>query len=101
VRRLSDANRALHDAILDAAHHSRLSTLVARTVDLPLVFRAFRRFGDTERERSDMFHHWIVDAVVAGNGTRASRLMAEHVALGCDAVVAGWAEHPVLVTEMR
>jgi DNA-binding GntR family transcriptional regulator len=94
VRRLSDANRELHNAILDAAHHSRLSTLVARTVDLPLVFRAFSRFGDPERERSDMFHHWIVDAIVARNATRASRLMAEHVALGCDAVVAGWNTPP-------
>jgi DNA-binding GntR family transcriptional regulator len=90
VRRLNDANRALHDMILEAAHHTRLSTLVGRTVDLPLVFRAFNRFGDAERERSDMFHHWIVEAIVARDATRASRLMAEHIALGRDAVVAGW-----------
>ena len=82
VRRLSDANRTVHDVILGAAHHSRLSTLLARTVDIPLVFRAFSRFGPTERERSDMFHHWIVEAIVASDAPRASRLMAEHIALG-------------------
>jgi hypothetical protein len=30
---------------------------------------------------TDVFHHWIVEAVVAHDAPRASRLMAEHIAL--------------------
>jgi len=90
VRRLSAANRALHDTILIAAHHARLGTLLSRAVDVPMVFRAFRRFGPAERRRSDLFHQLIVEAIVAGEASRASRLMAEHVALGRDAVTATW-----------
>lgn len=92
VHLLSEANRVLHDSILAAAHHDRLGSLLARTVDIPLVFRAFSRFGPTERERSDLFHHLIVGAIVAGEPQRAARLMAEHISLGRDALVAGWPE---------
>ena len=45
VRRLHEANRRFHDGILAAARHRRLTAMLARTVDIPLVFQAFRSFG--------------------------------------------------------
>ena len=51
TRRLHEANRRFHDGILEAARHRRLTTMLARTVDIPLVFRAFQSFGATEIER--------------------------------------------------
>ena len=66
ARRLHEANRVLHDGILHAARHRRLTTMLARTVDIPLVFKAFQSFGATEIERSDTFHHLIVEAMPAG-----------------------------------
>ncbi len=87
VRRLNEANRRLHDRILAAARHDRLATMLARTVDIPLVFQAFRSFGPAEIERSDTFHHLIVDAIARGDGARAAALMAEHIAQGRDAVL--------------
>ena len=45
VRLLHDANRRFHDGILAAARHHRLAAMLARTVDIPLVFQAFRTFG--------------------------------------------------------
>lgn len=87
VRRLNEANRRLHDRILAAARHDRLATMLARTVDIPLVFQAFRSFGPAEIERSDTFHHLIVDAIARGDGGRAAALMAEHIAQGRDAVL--------------
>ena len=45
VRRLHEANRRFHDGILAAARHHRLATMLPRTVDIPLVFEAFRSFG--------------------------------------------------------
>jgi len=87
VRRLNEANRRLHDGILAAARHDRLANMLARTVDIPLVFQAFRSFGPAEVERSDTFHHLIVDAIARRDGGRAAALMAEHIAQGRDTVL--------------
>jgi DNA-binding GntR family transcriptional regulator len=87
ARRINEANLTLHERILGAARHVRLAAMLARTVDIPLVFQAFRTFGPAEIERSDMFHHLIVDAIGRHDGTRAARLMAEHIAQGRDAVL--------------
>jgi len=87
VRALHDANRRLHDGILVAARHHRLAAMLTRTVDTPLVFQAFRSFGPAEIERSDTFHHLIVEAMCRRDAARASALMAEHIAQGRDAVL--------------
>jgi DNA-binding GntR family transcriptional regulator len=87
VRLLHDANRTFHDGILAAARHHRLAAMLARTVDTPLVFQAFRSFSAAEIERSDTFHHLIVDAMCRRDANRASALMAEHIAQGRDAVL--------------
>jgi DNA-binding GntR family transcriptional regulator len=87
ARRLHEANRVFHDSILEAARHRRLTTMLARTVDIPLVFKAFQSFGATEIARSDTFHHLIVEAMCRRDAARAAGLMAEHIAQGRDAVL--------------
>ncbi len=87
VRALEDANAALHGALLDASHHTRIHQLVDRAVDVPLVFRALRHFGTEELDRSNLFHHLVCEAVVAREPTRAGRLMAEHILQGRDAIL--------------
>ena len=91
VRQLHEANRRFHDGVLAAARHHRLATMLARTVDLPLVFQAFSTFGPAEVERSDTFHHLIVEAMCRRDGGRAGSLMAEHIAQGRDAVLDAFA----------
>ena len=87
VRRIHAANQEFHDAIIAAARHRRLATMLARTVDIPLVFQAFRTFGVAEIERSDTFHHLIVEAMCRRDPNRAAALMAEHITQGRDAVL--------------
>ena len=87
VRQLHAANRRFHDGIVTSAQHRRLDALLARAVDLPLVFQAFQSFGVEEVERSDTFHHLIVEAMCRRDATRAGALMAEHIAQGRDAVL--------------
>lgn len=89
VRRISEANRQIHDVIVESAHHERLSTMLARTVDIPLVFRAFRSFSADELGRSDLFHGLILEAIEARDSARAARLMAEHISQGLDAISGG------------
>lgn len=86
VRRLSRANQQVHGTIVAAARHDRLSAMLGRTVDIPLVFRAFSVFGPDELERSDLFHRLIHDAIRRRDGARAGRLMGEHIQHGLDAV---------------
>lgn len=88
ARRLNAANRPVHDLIVAAAHHHRLTTMLARTVDIPLVFSAFRAFDRGQRERSDIFHHLILEAIGAADAPRATALMAEHIRQGRDVVLA-------------
>ena len=87
VRQLHEANRRFHDGVVAAARHHRLASMLARTVDTPLVFQAFRSFGTAEIERSDTFHHLIAEAMCRRDANRAGALMAEHIAQGRDAVL--------------
>ncbi|MDP1792764.1 MAG: GntR family transcriptional regulator [Acidimicrobiales bacterium] len=87
VRQIHEANRCIHDGILAAARHRRLQSMLARTVDIPLVFQAFQSFGPAEMERSDTFHRLIVEALYRRDGARAGALMAEHIAQGRDTVL--------------
>ncbi len=87
IRLIHEANSRFHDAIITAARHRRLATMLARTVDIPLVFQAFREFGSVEIERSDTFHHLIAEAMCRRDPGRAAALMAEHIAQGRDAVL--------------
>lgn len=94
IRQVNEANQVIHSTILDAARHERLTQLRLRTVDLPLVFEAFRRFRRTELERSNVFHRLVRDAIAAREGTRAARLMSEHILQGRDVLRADLASNP-------
>ena len=89
ARRLNDANRAVHDRIVVMARHPRLAAMLGRTVDIPLVFRAFQLFGTDELERSDLFHRLILDAIGQHDAVRAGQLMAEHIRQGLQTVLDG------------
>lgn len=87
LRDLSHWNAEFHGIIVEAAAHVRLDALLARTVDHPLVFEAFRRFEPAELERSSGFHHLVRDALAAGDARRAGALLEEHVMQGRDVLV--------------
>ena len=82
-------NDELHLTILDAAGNDRLTSLLFRTVDHPLVFQALRRYDHGQLERSALFHRLIQEALAARAGDRAGRLMAEHVLQGRDVLLNG------------
>jgi DNA-binding GntR family transcriptional regulator len=88
IRSINQANAKFHGTILRMANHSRLSQILSRTVDIPLVFQAFRVFDRDERLRSNHFHRFMRDAVAAGEAERAGRLMSEHIFMGRDVLLA-------------
>lgn len=88
IRELSSCNNTFHATIVRASRHSQLETVLAHTVDLPLVFQAFRQYTTEEHLRSNMFHRLIRDAIAKGEGERAAGAMTEHIYLGRDRLLA-------------
>ena len=89
VRAVNAGNRRIHGTIVDSAQHLRLAQLLHRTVDVPLVFQAFRRFDRLELERSNQFHRLMRNALAAHDPTRVEALMIEHIAQGRDVLLEG------------
>lgn len=88
VREVSRWNNEFHDTIVDASEDRRLGAVLARTVDHPLVFQAFRRFDDEQMSRSALFHHLIRDGIAQRDPRRAANLMSEHILQGRDVLLA-------------
>lgn len=87
TRELDAANARFHRALHLASHHDRIRQLIAAAVDAPLVFRALQSFDPEQLRRSALFHELMSDAIRAGHGDRAARLMTEHVLQGRDALL--------------
>ena len=80
VRRITAANSAFHQTIVEGAQHRRLSALLEHAVDIPLVYQVFRHQSEAERQRSNLFHRMVRDAIAAGESQRAGAAKAEFLA---------------------
>ncbi|WP_445169765.1 GntR family transcriptional regulator [Mycolicibacterium sp. Dal123E01] len=89
---ITTANNAFHQMIVEGSGHRRLSALLVHTVDIPLVHQVFRHQSPEQRERSNLFHRMIRDAIAAHEPQRAGALMVEHIMQGRDALLALQAE---------
>lgn len=87
VRRLVACNQEFHGTIVRASRNARLEKLVGRTVQVPLVFKAFFWYGPEDRAISNHYHRQIVRALAARDGERAEIIMREHVYEGRDFVI--------------
>ncbi|WP_090602691.1 GntR family transcriptional regulator [Mycobacterium lentiflavum] len=88
LRRITTANSAFHQGVVEGAQHRRLSALLVHAVDIPLVYQVFRHQTRAESEHSNLFHRMVRDAIAAGEPGRAGALMAEHIMQGRDGVLA-------------
>lgn len=87
VRRLVTCNQEFHGTIVRASRNTRLEKLVGRTVQVPLVFKAFFWYGPEDRAISNHYHRQIVRALAARDEERAEIIMREHVYEGRDFVI--------------
>lgn len=87
IRRLVALNNEFHGTIVEASRNRRLARLMRRTVELPLVFKAFFWYTPHERAISNHYHRQILYALEAGDGERAEIIMREHVYEGRDFVI--------------
>jgi DNA-binding GntR family transcriptional regulator len=87
TRWLVARNQEFHGGIVEAGRNGRLRLLIDRTVELPLVFKAFFWYTAEERYISNHHHRQILRALEQSDGERAEILMREHVYEGRDAVI--------------
>jgi DNA-binding GntR family transcriptional regulator len=87
VRWLVAKNGEFHATVVAASRNVRLRRLVERTVQVPLVYKAFFWYGARERTISDHYHRQILHALETGDAERAEIVMREHVYEGRDFVI--------------
>ena len=77
--RITTLNSNFHAVILDAAGSPRLSSLLSSVVEVPLAFRAFRRYSAEALNRSMGHHRDLVAALSARDGDWAGAVMRSHI----------------------
>jgi len=88
IRALVALNQEFHGAIVEASRNKRLQRLISRTVEIPLMFKAFFWYTPHERVISNHYHRQILHSLEEGDADRAEIVMREHVYEGRDFVIA-------------
>jgi DNA-binding GntR family transcriptional regulator len=87
IRALVGLNQEFHGIIVEASRNRRLQHLINRTVQIPLMFKAFFWYTSRERVISNHYHRRILEALENGDADRAEIIMREHVYGACDFVI--------------
>jgi DNA-binding GntR family transcriptional regulator len=87
TRTLVGLNQGFHGIIVEASRNRRLQRLINRTVEIPLMFKAFFWYTPHERIISNHYHRQILEALEKGDADRAEIIMREHVYEGRDFVI--------------
>jgi DNA-binding GntR family transcriptional regulator len=87
IQLISETNRQIHREIASASKNAFLASALGQTTDNPLVVRTYSKLNKIELQRSETFHDLIVEAIVAGEGAPAERLMIEHVLQARDSLI--------------
>lgn len=87
IRWLVARNQEFHGTIVAASLNKRLEILLRRTVEIPLMFKAFFWYTPHERAISNHYHRQILGALEQGDAERAEIVMREHVYEGRDFVI--------------
>ena len=87
IRALVGLNQEFHGTIVEASRNRRLGRLINRTVEIPLMFKAFFWYTPHERVISNHYHRQILEALEGGDADRAEIIMREHVYEGRDFVI--------------
>ncbi|MGH3148074.1 MAG: GntR family transcriptional regulator [Rubrobacter sp.] len=92
IRALVALNQEFHGTIVEASGNERLAHLIRRTVEIPLMFKAFFWYTPHERVISNHYHRQILHALENGDADRAEIVMREHFYEGRDFVIAALKE---------
>jgi DNA-binding GntR family transcriptional regulator len=72
-------NLFFHNTILEIANSGRLTALVRKVIELPLVYNSYRWYSADQMRISVHYHRQIAKAVADGDADRAELVMKEHL----------------------
>jgi DNA-binding GntR family transcriptional regulator len=81
-------NLFFHNTILQVAASERLTALVRKVIELPLVYNSYRWYSGDQMRISAHYHRQIVKALADGDADRAELIMKEHLFEARDLLVA-------------
>lgn len=87
VRRLVKENVFFHNTILEAAGSPRLTAMVRKVFDLPLIYKSYIWYSPDQKQISVHYHRQLVRALSARDADRTERIMKEHVLEARDLLV--------------
>lgn len=87
IRQLVNANQDFHHAVVAASGNRRLEMAVRRTVQIPMVLKAFSWYVPAERAATNHQHRQIFRALELGDATRAEVVMTGHIYEGRDVIL--------------
>jgi DNA-binding GntR family transcriptional regulator len=79
IARFLEANRALHDVIIEAAQSPRLGQLLTRLVEAPVVLRTARNYSLEDLHQSARDHDELIAAFAARDPEWARAVMGSHL----------------------
>ena len=88
VRELVKENLLFHRAIHAAAGSARLSGMLRRVIELPLVYKSYVWYSPDQKRISAHYHRQITNALSVRDAERAELVMREHVFEARDLLVA-------------
>jgi DNA-binding GntR family transcriptional regulator len=80
-------NNRFHEAVLNACKNDHIQFLISKVIVLPLVYRSFYWYDQSEIKRSLLDHQTIAEAIQSGDPERARSAMLEHIYKGRDHVL--------------
>ena len=81
-------NLFFHNTILDAAGSARLTSMVRKVIELPLVYKSYIWYSPDQKRISAHYHRQIATALESRDSERAELIMKEHVYEARDLLVA-------------
>jgi DNA-binding GntR family transcriptional regulator len=87
-------NLAFHNTILEVAGSERLTAMVRKVIELPLVYKSYYWYSPDQKLISDHYHNQLANALEARDGERAELIMKEHIFEARDFLIAQLESRP-------
>jgi len=88
LRELVKENLLFHNTILEAAGSARLTQMVRKVIELPLVYKSYIWYSPDQKRISAHYHRQITNALAGRDADRAELIMREHVYEARDVLLA-------------
>ena len=72
-------NLFFHNVILEAAASERLTRMVRKVIEIPLVYKSYFWYSPQQKLISEHYHRQLTLALESGDADRAELIMKEHV----------------------